>query len=183
MNPVRRRERERQLFRQYKQENEVPPPKKREMDPVAEQARLITMTRTGGAYIPPHRLRELQQNVTDKSSAEYQRITWEALKKSINGLINKVNTSNIKNIIQELFGENLIRGRGLFARSIMKAQSASLPFTPVYAALVAVINTKLPTIGELVLTRLILQFRRAFKRNDKVCGPCLLIGVAYYIHL
>jgi pre-mRNA-splicing factor CWC22 len=50
----------------------------------------------------------------------------------------------------------------------MKAQSASLPFTPVYAALIAIINTKLPQIGELVLTRLIIQFRKAYRRNDKV---------------
>ena len=32
----------------------------------------------------------MQQNITDKSSEPYQRLTWEALKKSINGLINKV---------------------------------------------------------------------------------------------
>jgi pre-mRNA-splicing factor CWC22 len=50
----------------------------------------------------------------------------------------------------------------------MKAQAASLPFTPVFAALIAIINTKLPQVGELVLTRLVSQFRRAFKRNDKV---------------
>ncbi|CAG8782924.1 13729_t:CDS:2, partial [Gigaspora margarita] len=131
-----------------------------------EQEVLIN-TRAGGVYIPPSRLKLLQQKITDKSSAEYQRITWDALKKSINGLINKVNTSNIKNIVFELINENLIRGRGLFARSIMKAQAASPPFTPVYAALVAIINTKLPQIGELVLTRLIVQFRKAYRRNDK----------------
>ena len=68
----------------------------------------------------------------------------------------------------ELFGENLVRGRGLFCRSIMRAQASSLPFTPIFAALVAVINTKLPRLGDLLLTRLVLQFRRAFKRNDKV---------------
>lgn len=68
----------------------------------------------------------------------------------------------------ELFGENLIRGKGLFARSIMRAQAASLPFTPIFAALVAIINTKLPQVGELVLVRLVSQFRRAYKRNDKV---------------
>lgn len=53
----------------------------------------------------------------------------------------------------------------------MKAQAASMPFTPVYAALVAVINTKLPQIGELLITRLIVQFRKAYKRNDK--ATCL----------
>ncbi|KAI5293748.1 pre-mRNA-splicing factor cwc22, partial [Ascosphaera acerosa] len=108
--------------------------------------------------------------ITDKSSKEYQRLAWDALKKSVNGLINKVNVANIKHIVPELFGENLVRGRGLFCRSIMKAQAASLPFTPIYAAMVAIVNTKLPQVGELLLSRLIVQFRKAFRRSDKaVC--------------
>ncbi|KAJ9634289.1 pre-mRNA-splicing factor cwc22 [Knufia peltigerae] len=135
----------------------------------AEYEKLLTM-RSGGTYIPPARLRALQAEITDKSSKEYQRMAWEALKKSINGLINKVNVSNIKHIVPELFGENLVRGRGLFCRSIMKAQAASLPFTPIYAAMAAIVNTKLPQVGELLLNRLVVQFRKAFKRNDKaVC--------------
>ena len=32
----------------------------------------------------------LQEQIKDKESAAYQRMSWEALKKSINGLINKV---------------------------------------------------------------------------------------------
>ena len=46
---------------------------------------------------------------------------WEILRKSINGIVNKVNVENISNIIMELFNENLIRGRGLLARAVMKA--------------------------------------------------------------
>ncbi|KAJ6180026.1 MIF4-like type 1/2/3 [Penicillium mononematosum] len=135
----------------------------------AEYEKLLNM-RSGGTYIPPARLRALQAQITDKTSKEYQRMAWEALKKSINGLINKVNVSNIKFIVPELFAENLVRGRGLFCRSIMKAQAASLPFTPIYAAMAAIVNTKLPQVGDLLLTRLIIQFRKAFKRNDKaVC--------------
>lgn len=86
--------------------------------------------RAGGAYIPPAKLRAMQQAITDKSSEAYQRMSWEALKKSINGLINKSNSSNIKNIVPELFAENLVRGRGLLCRSIMKAQAASPTFSP-----------------------------------------------------
>ena len=135
----------------------------------AEYEKLLTM-RSGGTYIPPARLKALQSQITDKTSKEYQRMAWEALKKSINGLINKINVSNIKHIVPELFGENLVRGRGLFCRSIMKAQAASLPFTPIYAAMAAIVNTKLPQVGELLLQRLVVQFRKAFKRNDKaVC--------------
>ena len=117
---------------------------------------------------------------TDKTSPEYQRMTWDALKKSINGLVNKVNSSNIKNILPELFAENMIRGRGLFARSVMKSQMASPHFSPVFAALVAVVNTKFPELGELVLKRVILQFRRAFKRNDK---PVCVAASRFLAHL
>lgn len=145
----------------------------------AEYQKLLNM-RSGGTYIPPARLRALQAQITDKTSKEYQRMAWEALKKSINGLINKVNTANIKHIVPELFNENLVRGRGLFCRSIMKAQAASLPFTPIYAAMAAIVNTKLPQVGELLVKRLVMQFRKAFKRNDKaVC----LSSTTFIAHL
>nr|XP_020659772.1 pre-mRNA-splicing factor CWC22 homolog [Pogona vitticeps] len=140
--------------------DEPPPKKKKEgLDPI--------LTRTGGAYIPPAKLRMMQAQITDKNSLAYQRMSWEALKKSINGLINKVNVSNIENIIHELLQENIVRGRGLLARSILQAQSASPIFTHVYAAVVAIINSKFPNIGELILKRLILNFRKGYRRNDK----------------
>ncbi|KAI0648359.1 hypothetical protein C8Q79DRAFT_905097 [Trametes meyenii] len=175
VDPARRAERERQLAvriaekelekLQKEKEKEKKEP---EFDAQAEFAKL-TSTRSGGVYMPPARLRALQEAASkDKASAEYQRLSWDALRKSITGIVNRVNVANIKHVVPELFQENLIRGRGLFARSVMKAQAASLPFTPVFAALVAIINTKLPQVGELVLTRLISQFRRAFKRNDKI---------------
>lgn len=67
--------------------------------------------------------------------------------------------------------QNLIRGRGLFCRSIMKSQMASPTYTPVFAALVAVVNTKFPEIGALLLHRLVLQARRARARQG--CRPQL----------
>lgn len=176
VDPVRRVERERQLAARMaaieldKIEN-GPSDNKAKFDAQAEFSKLVS-TRSGGVYMPPARLRALQAAAgSDKSSAEYQRLSWDALRKSITGIVNRVNIMNIKNIVPELFGENLIRGKGLFARSIMKAQSSSLPFTPVFACMVAIVNTKLPQVGELLLTRLISQFRRSFKRNDKVGPP------------
>ena len=122
----------------------------------------------------------MQRSITDRSSEAFQRISWEALKKSLNGLINKVNISNLKDIVVELFGENLLRGKGLLVRACLKAQASALPFTPVYAALISVLNTKLPEIGELTLKRLIVQFRRSYKRNDKT--QCLA-SVMFLAHL
>ncbi|CAI9103407.1 OLC1v1001876C1 [Oldenlandia corymbosa var. corymbosa] len=136
--------------------------------------------RSGGVYIPPFKLARMMKEVEDKASLEYQRMTWDALRKSINGLVNKVNAINIKNIIPELFAENLIRGRGLFCRSCMKSQMASPGFTDVFAALVAVANTKFPEVGELLLKRIILQLQRAYRRNDK---PQLLAAVKFVAHL
>lgn len=127
---------------------------------------LLTL-KTGGAYIPPAKLRMMQANITDKSSVAYQRIAWEALKKSIHGYINKINVDNIAIITRELLKENIIRGKGLLCRSIIQAQAASPTFTHVYGALVAVINSKFPSIGELLLKRLVIQFKRGFRRNDK----------------
>jgi len=61
----------------------------------AEFAKLLS-TRSGGAYIPPARLRAMQAEASkDKSSPEYQRLSWDALRKSINGMINKVSHLNV----------------------------------------------------------------------------------------
>ncbi|KAG8050999.1 hypothetical protein GUJ93_ZPchr0009g698 [Zizania palustris] len=136
--------------------------------------------RTGGIYIPPFRMAQMMREVEDKASTEYQRLSWDALKKSINGLVNKVNATNIKNIVPELFAENLVRGRGLFCQSCIKSQMASPGFTDVFAALVAVVNTKFPEIGRLLLVRVMLQLKRAYKRNDK---PQLLAATKFIAHL
>lgn len=93
---------------------------------------------------------------------------WELLRKSINGIINKVNITNIQNVLIELLNENILRGKGLLARAIIKAQMASPNFTHVYTALISVINTKLPEIVNLIIKRVVLQFQRAYKRNNKI---------------
>ncbi|KAL8211283.1 hypothetical protein R6Q57_005720 [Mikania cordata] len=144
------------------------------------QEGMTNLGKSGGVYIPPFKLARMMTGVQDKSSIEYQRMTWDALRISINGLVNKVNATNKKNIIPELFAENLIRGRGLFCRSCMKSQMASPGFTDVFAALVAVVNTKFPVVGELLLRRIILQLQRAYKRNDK---HQLLAAVKFIAHL
>ena len=127
-------------------------------------------TRSGGVYIPPHKLRALQEEMlsTDPSSISHQRLMWDLLRKSINGIVNKVNIANIQNIVIELFNENILRGKGLLGRSIIKAQMASPNFTHVYAALVAIINCKLPEIGNLIIKRVLIQFRRSYERNNRI---------------
>ncbi|SPO00514.1 related to CWC22 - involved in mRNA splicing [Cephalotrichum gorgonifer] len=139
----------------------------------AEYQKLMDM-RSGGTYIPPARLRalqaQIQEDTTDEGARLRQKLHWEALKKSITGIINKVNLGNIKALVPELFEENLIRGRGAFCRAMMRAQASSLSFTPIYAALTAIVNSKIPLVGELLAKRVVVQFRKSFRRDDKkVC--------------
>jgi pre-mRNA-splicing factor CWC22 len=86
IDPDRALERERQLQARLAQQEQR---EKKPFDPKEEYEKLLN-ARSGGVYVPPARLRALQAQFTDKKSKEYQRMAWEALKKSINGLINKV---------------------------------------------------------------------------------------------
>jgi pre-mRNA-splicing factor CWC22 len=47
---------------------------------------------------------------------------------------------------------------------------------------VAVVNTKLPEIGELLLKRVIFSFRRAYKRRDKVVATALVKFLAHLVN-
>lgn len=117
----------------------------------------------------------------EKASRALQCLSWEAMKNSIQDLINKVNVGNIDSIARALFKDNIIRGRGLLTLFIIEAQNASKNLTPAYAALIAVINSKFPIVGELLLTRLILRFRRGFSRmnNKQLC----LTSTKFIAHL
>ncbi|MCO5612861.1 hypothetical protein L7F22_067132 [Adiantum nelumboides] len=119
----------------------------------------------------------------DPGSVEFQRMSWDALKKSITGLVNKVAAENIKHIVPELFGgANLIEAGVCSADPSSRRRCSRSPFTPVFAALAAIVNTKLPMVGELLVTRLISQFRRSFKRNDKVVCNATALFLAHLVN-
>ncbi|KAL1231738.1 Pre-mRNA-splicing factor [Trichinella pseudospiralis] len=134
--------------------------------------------KAGGAYITPSRLKQMQDKLQDKNSEEYQRLAWERLKKIIGGQINRANVDNIVVVIRTLLSANIIRGKGAFCRSLLQAQAYSPRFSNVYAALVAVVNSKFPSIGELLLRRVINQFKRNFRRQDAAAAvsSCKLIA-------
>lgn len=99
-------------------------------------------SRPGGVYIPPFKLARIQRDPNDKSSPEYQRQTWEALRKSLNGIINKVNVVNLeisfRNYSRKIWFEVVVCS----VEPLLKAQLTSPGFTHVYAALVAIVEYK-----------------------------------------
>ncbi len=142
----------------------------------------VVLNNSDGIYIPPFKLARMKEEEEEPFSAVSQRLEWENLRKSIKGLINKVAAANIKDIVQELFVYNLIRGRGLFVRSVMQAQLSLPMYTNVYAALVAVVNSKIPSMGELLLNRIVLQFRKAYMRSDEMLLTSLVRFVAHLLN-
>ena len=83
----------------------------------------IEPLKIGEKYIPPYKMNKIIEEIRTKNntkSEEYQKIMWDLLSKSINGILNKVNVSNIQNIIYELFNENLLRGQGLLIKCIIR---------------------------------------------------------------
>lgn len=69
--------------------------------------------------------------------------------------------------------QNLERGRGLLCRTLMKSQLASTEFSATFAALVAIINTKLPEVGELLLKRVVWQVGLKAAASTNAGALCL----------
>lgn len=134
---------------------------------MSEKLSKLLKLKSGGAYVPPAKLRELMAQVElEENSKEFQILQWEALKKNINSSVNKVNKKNLKTIVVELFKNNLLQGRGLLCQCIMKSQQLSTSYTDVYASLVSIINSKIPEVGDLLVRRLIVKFKRLIRRNE-----------------
>jgi len=142
-----------------------------------------------GVYMPPAKRRQLEQQraqegiAANGNSLQLQRETWQNQKRAIHGTINRLNAGTIKPLIQELFVKvNLVRLRGVLCKSVMLAAVSSPNFSDVYAALISVINSKLPEVGELVVKRCILAYRRHYKRREKASCQAICIFLAHLFH-
>ncbi|KAL3921369.1 MAG: hypothetical protein SGILL_002780 [Bacillariaceae sp.] len=123
------------------------------------------------------------EQATAEDGAIIQRETWQDQKRVIHGTINRLNASTIKTLIHDLFQKvNLIRMRGVLCKSILLAAVSSPKFADVYAALIAVINSKLPEVGELMVKRAILAFRRYYKQRDKAGCQAVCVLLVHLFH-
>mmetsp|Transcript_1508 Transcript_1508/g.3500 ORF Transcript_1508/g.3500 Transcript_1508/m.3500 type:complete len:982 (-) Transcript_1508:365-3310(-) len=112
-----------------------------------------------------------------------QRETWQDQRRVINGTVNRLNSATIKPLIQELFQKvNLVRLRGPLCKSVLSAAVSSPKYSDVYAAIVAVINSKLPEVGELMVKRAILAFRRYYKQRDKASCQAVCVYIVHLFH-
>lgn len=140
-------------------------------------------------YVPPalRALRATTGHGGESDEQRRQRTSWDQLKANIQGTVNRWNTTNVRDCVLFLFqNANLLRGRGLLARSILTQAAAASTvedkLTQVSAAVVAVINSKLPEVGELILARTLSSLRDQYYKNRQrrfssiTLGHIVLIG-------
>lgn len=121
---------------------------------------------TKNVYIPPAKLQSLGQEADRTVDRELE--SWKTLQRKINGIVNKANVDNIQQVAIELFQLNLVRGRGLLCKRLIQAQELAMSYTSIYAAIAAVLNSKFPDIGELLVRRLVHRFKDGFKTDNKL---------------
>ena len=125
---------------------------------------------------------QTEQQEKQKQLAE-QRETWQDQRRVINGTVNRLNSGTIKPLIQELFQKvNLVRLRGPLCKSVLSAAVSSPKYSDVYAAIIAVVNSKLPEVGELMVKRAILAFRRYYKQRDKASCQAVCVYIVHLFH-
>lgn len=129
-------------------------------------------------YLPPFRVAALSLDAV--SRLDRQRLSWERLRKRIHGVVNRANASNAGACALDLLRLNIVRGTGLLCRSLLRAQVVSQNFTPVYAAIVAAVNARVPEVGEVVVARVIKQLKRGIEESDR--GACVA-SVKFIAHL
>lgn len=114
--------------------------------------------------------KECEKDIREESKVEFQEKQWQELRKKINKQLNTICNQNIFEVGRELINSNLLRGRGVFVEMLMKAQIQDSKHTYIYATLATVINSVIPDIGELLLQRLVLLFKKGYMKNQKqVC--------------
>ncbi|KAI5002782.1 hypothetical protein ZWY2020_027435 [Hordeum vulgare] len=96
------------------------------------------------------------------------------------GLVNKATAANVRHVLPELLAENLVRGRGLLCRALLRSQAAYPAFTDVFAAIAVVVNSKIPVVGRHLLVRLVIRLRCAHVAGDK---PELAAAASFVAHL
>jgi pre-mRNA-splicing factor CWC22 len=114
-----------------------------------------------GRYVPPHRRSEEGSGGND-----FQRLMFDALRRTFVGLANKVTVSNFRTVAVEVFRENVVRGRGLFCQAVINSQQVDPDLTQVFAALVAIVNKEFPSVGLLMLKRLVALWKKLYRRHN-----------------
>ncbi|KAJ1614926.1 NIC+MI domains containing protein [Cryptosporidium canis] len=138
-------------------------------------------TRISDDYVPPFKNRKFLSS-DNLNNRDHQEKLWIDLEKNIRGEINKLNISNVQQVLANILKNNIIRGRGILVNCILRAQLCSQTYTDIICCLSAIINCSIPDFGSLLLRRLVNQFRRSYSNGDKFVCKSTLIFMAQLVN-
>lgn len=96
-----------------------------------------------------------------------QKQLWIALQKFINATVNKLDRLNVPETSLALFNVNILRGRGLLCRAMIKRLLAEPSAAPVLASLASIVNSKLSEVGEVLIARVVVLYKRGYVENNR----------------
>lgn len=103
----------------------------------------------------------------EPGSVEAQREAWTNTVKKVHGAINRVTVDTVDVACKALFRVNLVRARGIFCKTLLRAQFGSSGLSDVFAAVIAVVNSRMPGVVALFIARLMAQLKEAYETQDR----------------
>lgn len=116
---------------------------------------------------------------------KFQRENWEMIRSHVSPIISNLTMDNLQESHRDLFQVNILIGRNIICKNVvdftLNKQNGRL--IPALSALIALLNSDIPDIGETLAKELMLMFVQQFNRKDYVsCGnilQCLSILFLY----
>lgn len=89
------------------------------------------------------------------------------MRDSIDNSVLKLKRQNVMETSLALFNVNVLRGRGLLCRAIVKRLLLNKSDAPILASLACIINSKIPEVGEALVARVVVLYKRGYVENDR----------------
>eukprot|EP00758_Cryptobia_borreli_P001235 Tbor_TRINITY_DN2055_c0_g1::TRINITY_DN2055_c0_g1_i1::g.12126::m.12126/K13100/CWC22; pre-mRNA-splicing factor CWC22 len=106
------------------------------------------------------------ESAPEPSDTTLQRKEWNALSRRIIGAVNRASPSNFTDCAASILRRNIIRGKGIYCKAVMRMQEENPQLSEVFCALTSVINRHFPEVGALLVKRLVIQWRRYYRRKN-----------------
>lgn len=95
-----------------------------------------------------------------------QRENWNSLRRAIHASIDELDSKNIPETAKKLLSVNILRGQGLLCRYLIQTALRDAKKCSLYAAVTCVLSSQFPEIGELLVVRLAVLFKKAYIGNN-----------------
>lgn len=108
--------------------------------------------------------------INDEEGVEFQRENWEMIRSHVSPIISNLTMDNLLDSYKQLFQVNIVVGGNIVCQNvvnfILKKQNKGQ--IPALAALITLLNSDVPEIGETLIKELMLTFVKQFNHRDYI---------------